>query len=225
MRRDKLLAENQNALILSKLKNENLNDLPIDFHFTQIWKVIPCETPKIIRKCTRCNADRFRSADKFRVNANKKILDAWLIYKCIQCDFTLKLSIFRRTTVSKIESTLLQRLQENDQLLAWQYAFDTNLHNGMQLDWEIDFEIQLQPFLEPSGVDLNTPKRHILINSEYFLKISIFAILRKKLEMSRNQLQKYEKEGVLKLYTLKGSDLSLKHSLGMGCILNTLPSH
>lgn len=223
MRRDKLLAENLNNLTLPEfsLKNQALNDNQVDFSFGQIWTVIPSSAPRIIRKCTRCNEDRFCSSEKFRVNANKKVIDAWLIYKCIQCDFTLKLSIITRTVVSKIDRALLQRLQENDQALAWQYAFDARLLQGVQLDWEIDFEIQVQSLQEATASELNNAKLHIMINSEYFLKVPIFSILRKKLDISRNQLQKLERGGTLKVYNAKGEVLGLKNPLGAGCILNT----
>lgn len=223
MRRDKRLAENPSTITLTqtRLKNETLNEVQDNFHFEQIWKVIPSSTPKIVRKCGRCKENRFCSSDKFRVNANKKVIDAWLIYKCIQCDFTLKLSIITRTTVAKIDRTLLQRLQENDQALAWQYAFDTSLLQGMQMEWEIDFAIQVQSFQAPVALELNNANMHIKINSDYFLKIPVFSVLRKKLDISRNQLQKFEEGGDMKVCSLKGTDLSLKNPLGIGCILNT----
>lgn len=225
MRRNKLLAENPSTVTLteSRLKNETLNDIhdiQKSFHFEQIWKVIPSATPNIIRKCARCNENRFYSSDKFRVNANKKVIDVWLIYKCIQCDFTLKLPIITRTTVSKIDRILLQRLQENDQTLAWQYAFDASLLQGMQMAWEMDFAIQVRADLTPVAFDHNNAKMLILINSEYFLKIPIFSILRKKLDISRNQLQKLEEVESLRVCSLKGDELSLKNLLGAGCILS-----
>lgn len=200
------------------MRRDNQVVLPFD----QIWRVIPCSTPKIIRKCTRCNENRFCSSDKFRVNANKKIIDAWLIYKCIRCDFTLKLVIITRTAVSKIDRTLLERLHGNDQVLATQYAFETSLLKEMQLDWEIDFVVEGQSLRVDSELDLNNDKMYIMIKSEYYLKIPIFSILRKKLECSRNKLQKLEKRDALRVYSLTGGVLDLKNQLGVGCIINML---
>src|SRR5690348_3871439 len=61
--------------------------------FDYVFTLIPKSTPHIIRKCARCNANRFASSDKFRVNAHKKIIDVWLIFKCVSCDYTLNVSI------------------------------------------------------------------------------------------------------------------------------------
>jgi len=218
MKRDPRLVLNAGT---KNLLNPSLKDAIVDENcvapqqYEQIWKVIPLSVPKLIRQCPRCNGNTFCSSDKFRVNANKKIIDAWLIYKCSQCEFTWNNSILRRTPVSKINKTLFKRLQDNDKTLAWQYAFDTSLmQKGIQLDWNIDFDFQVQSNREQSDT-----KVQILIKTDYFLKIPIVAILRNKVQISRNQLEKMHQSGDLKVYNLKGEILTLKANLGKECIL------
>src|SRR5437016_4799441 len=89
-----------------------------------VFTIVPKSTPQIIRRCARCEANRFASSNKFRINANKKILDVWLIFKCIACDYTLNVSIFSRKSIKSIDRILLERFHKNDSELVLQYAFD-----------------------------------------------------------------------------------------------------
>ena len=53
------------------------------------WTVTPKFTPQPLRACNRCGAvTPFRSSGKIRLNANRKRIDAWLIYRCTACDKT-----------------------------------------------------------------------------------------------------------------------------------------
>jgi len=189
----------------------------------QIWKVVPSSTPKMIRKCTRCHSNRFSSSDKFRINANKKIIDVWLIYKCTECDFTVNRTIISRKNVSCIDRTLLARLLENDIELARHYAFDTNFLQGVKLDWNIDFlfefDTKCRVLKEEITFKQDAHKTRVLITCEYFLKIPIFSVLRKKMEHSRNQLEKLYEKGDLTLYNLQGDNLDLKTFMGKHCVI------
>ena len=48
----------------------------------QNWVVVPTCLPLVRRRCHACASDRFRANGKFRVNANHKLLDAWLLVLC-----------------------------------------------------------------------------------------------------------------------------------------------
>ena len=186
--------------------------------YEYVWTVLPSTTPKIIRRCPRCDRDRFYSSDKFRINANKKIIDVWLIYKCVNCDFTHNLPIITRKPVSKIDGKLFTRLQENDAALCWQYAFDAGIfQKGMQIDWDIDIAIQERSLQNEVVVD--DCKVQILIQSEFILKIPIFSVLRAKMQLSRNLLEKLQKNEELEVFRQNGDPLNLKAALGQGCIL------
>ena len=66
----------------------------------------------------------YRCSDKFRVNANGKRIDVWLIYRCIDCDNSWNFGIFERCNRRDIEPTLLAALEGNDPALARRHAFD-----------------------------------------------------------------------------------------------------
>ncbi len=193
----------------------------------EVWKVIPCATPRIIRKCSRCSDDRFVSSDKFRVNANKKIIDIWLIYKCSACDFTLNQTIFSRTAVSKIDANIWELFLCNDKELAWKFAFDPNVMCGASIDWDLDFEIQRhgcsQNEENQSEGNQSEANLNILLKTDYFLKLPLFSILRQNLGLSRSALTKLEAQGKIGALSLSGKEVSLKGFIGAGCILRLSP--
>lgn len=75
--------------------------------------------------CSRCGAAKpFRSSQKFRVNANGKRVDAWLIYKCTACDKTWNRPVLERRNVDSVDPSLLEALRRNDSELARRLAYD-----------------------------------------------------------------------------------------------------
>jgi hypothetical protein len=102
------------------------------------WAVVPTCLPQVRRRCHVCAADRFRASGKFRVNANHKVLDAWLLVLCTGCGDTAKLTIFERTHVRAVRPALLDRLHANDPSLVAELLQDTVLQrrNHVSPDWE-----------------------------------------------------------------------------------------
>jgi hypothetical protein len=102
------------------------------------WAVVPTRLPLVIRRCRVCAAERFRPSGKFRVNANHKLLDAWLLVLCTGCGDTAKLTIFERMTVRSVRPELLDRLHRNDTGLIGELLQDPSLphRNRIALDWD-----------------------------------------------------------------------------------------
>jgi len=66
----------------------------------------------------------FYCSEKFRVNSNGSRSDIWLIYKCLKCDATRKLTIAKGIKPSDLPEGEFDRFTNNDRELAWKYAFD-----------------------------------------------------------------------------------------------------
>ena len=89
------------------------------------WTIAPKTPPRPLINCNRCGTvEAYCSSGKFRVNANGKRIDVWLIYRCIDCDNSWNFGIFERCNRRDIEPTLLQALESNDPALARRHAFD-----------------------------------------------------------------------------------------------------
>ncbi|MFJ4318211.1 DUF1062 domain-containing protein [Streptomyces lavendulae] len=103
-----------------------------------VWVVMPTCLPAVLRRCPACAGDRFRANGKFRVNANHKLLDAWLLVLCASCGDTAKLTVLERTHVRSIRPELLDRMHDNDPGLAAELLQDPALRrrNRIALDWD-----------------------------------------------------------------------------------------
>jgi len=84
-----------------------------------------CNTIKVYHRCGGCGRKRqFINTGRFRVNANGKNVDVWLIYQCIKCKHSWNLTIYERKQPSKIPADEYQKFLENDEVLAYRYGND-----------------------------------------------------------------------------------------------------
>jgi hypothetical protein len=102
------------------------------------WVVVPTCLPLVRRRCHVCGCERFRATGKFRVNANRKLIDAWLLALCTACGETAKLTVLERATVRSIRPELLDRLHGNDPGLAAELLQDpvVRRRSRIALDWD-----------------------------------------------------------------------------------------
>jgi hypothetical protein len=91
------------------------------------WTVTSLIAPRPWLTCGRCGGIKpFQSSGKARLNANGKRLDAWLIYKCTDCENTWNRPLFERRNVRDIDPLLLEALQANDHRRIEALAFDVD---------------------------------------------------------------------------------------------------
>ncbi|MEU2056140.1 DUF1062 domain-containing protein [Streptomyces bungoensis] len=102
------------------------------------WVVMPTCLPLVRRRCHACASERFLTSGKFRVNANHKLIDVWLLALCAACGETAKLTVLERTNVRSVRSGLLDRAHDNDPLLAAELLQDpvVRRRNRIALDWD-----------------------------------------------------------------------------------------
>ncbi|MFG3554394.1 DUF1062 domain-containing protein [Micromonospora sp. NPDC047557] len=102
------------------------------------WAVVPTCLPIIRRRCHVCASAHLRSSGKFRVNANQKLIDIWLLALCAGCGDTVKLTVLERTTVRTIRPELLDQLHDNDRRLIAELLQDpvVQRRNRFVLDWD-----------------------------------------------------------------------------------------
>jgi hypothetical protein len=102
------------------------------------WVVIPTCLPLVHRRCHTCASERFQASGKFRVNANHKLIDAWLLTRCTACGETAKLTVLERVNVRSVQPELLDRLHDNDPGLTAELLQEPLLQrrNRIALDWD-----------------------------------------------------------------------------------------
>ncbi|MGW7244727.1 DUF1062 domain-containing protein [Streptomyces decoyicus] len=99
---------------------------------------MPTCLPLVRRRCHACASDHFRANGKFRVNANHKLLDAWLLVLCTACGDTAKLTVLERMNIRSVRPQLLDRMHDNDPGLAAELLQDplVRRRNRIALDWD-----------------------------------------------------------------------------------------
>ncbi|MEU1459087.1 DUF1062 domain-containing protein [Streptomyces sp. NPDC005727] len=102
------------------------------------WVVMPTCLPLVLRRCHACASERFRTSGKFRVNANHKLIDVWLLALCTTCGETTKLTVLERASVRSVRPELLDRAHDNDPVLAAELLQDpvVRRRNRIALDWD-----------------------------------------------------------------------------------------
>src|SRR5262245_33518284 len=91
------------------------------------WTLKPLTPPEPWLACSRCGAPRpFRSSGRIRLNANGKRLDAWLVYRCRDCDGTWNRPLLERRNVGDIDRETLAALHANAADWVARMEFDVN---------------------------------------------------------------------------------------------------
>ncbi|SCJ76228.1 Uncharacterized protein conserved in bacteria [Anaerotruncus sp. 2789STDY5834896] len=177
------------------------------------WEVQYLSLPAIRRHCQKCGGpSRFVCSGNFRVNAQRKSLDIWLIYRCACCHTTYNMDVYSRVRPDSIPPSELARFLQNDEQLAWRYATDNSVlqKNGVVLD-TVDYRIQgLLPTPQMGKIQLQ-------LHSRYALPVRVGTVLRKKMEFSADELKILVESGRI---WMDGSDRRwIRRKLFHGCTL------
>lgn len=145
----------------------------------------------------------------FRVNAQRKSLDVWLIYRCSRCKTTWNLAICSRVNPKTIGEELLGKFQNNDTELARQYAMDSDLlmKNGAEIE-------PPAYIIVGNNVDFTEDVQVRIVKQYPSNLLRLSKILREKLSLSKKALDELAAGGVIQLED--GRDIhkcKLKHEL------------
>lgn len=167
----------------------------MDYLKTIEYSIKPVSALKIIRNCAGCGRKtEYVSTGLFRVNANKKLVDVWLIYQCEKCKHTYNLSVIQRMQHSRIPKEQYAAFLKNDEEMALKYGTDLNVFkkNGAEIIPD-QLEYQYEKIKELSEKqDGKTGAGHIrlILYNPYRLKIRIDKFLPELLDLSRSQVKK-----------------------------------
>ncbi len=182
---------------------------------TITWEVKVKNTPLLIKKCSHCDSDRFYCSDKFRMNAQKKNIDVWLIYRCVKCDNTCNLTLLSRSKPDLIDKTLFHSFSMNDKDTAWKYAFSTEMErkNNLKLDYgSVEYEVIPNTSLEDLlNLSNEVIKIHIKCEFEFDLKLS--SLIRRRFSLSANQVKRMFEDSII---TISSNKPPQKHKVKDG---------
>ena len=183
------------------------------------WTLTPKTSPQPWIACSGCGSPKpFRSSGKIRLNANGKRLDAWLIYKCIDCDKTWNRTLFERRTVHDLAPSTLEALQRSDPEWVRAQEFD---HDGLtrkvkRIDKPPDVIIRKEAIRAASDWTL----LDIEISAQFRINLRLDRLLASELAISRSRLQALRDGGKLKAYPDRNDLLRHKIKDGVRIVLD-----
>ncbi|MCE5235050.1 MAG: DUF1062 domain-containing protein [Clostridiaceae bacterium] len=160
-----------------------------------LWRARPQGLPRAIKYCGRCGRKtEFYCSNSFRVNAQKKTLDVWLIYKCEVCDATWNVELYSRVGAGTLEKGLYEGFLKNDAALAARYALDAAFlaKNGAEADMDaLPFEVEGElPAPDTCGAQ-------VVLECAFGARLD--RLLKEKLCLSRAAVQRLMETGGIRL--------------------------
>ncbi len=175
----------------------------------KMWEIQFLSLPHILKYCKKCGKKMaFACSEQFRINAQRKYLDIWLIYKCLNCNTTWNATIFSRIYPQSLNPKVLERFHRNDKDLVEQYAMDNDFlrRNGVEVQLS-QYSIIGDSFFPNETVELE-------IKSKYFLPVKVSSLIRDTLHISQKEYSQLVIDGKIK--SIPNQDLQkckLKNSI------------
>jgi hypothetical protein len=165
-----------------------------------LWAIRELGLPAIVKACVSCRSARHHPTGKFRVNANGKLLDVWMLICCELCGRTSKIPIHERIHVRALDSERLLMFQDNDPATVRDLAVDPALARqaAFQLDWSGAWELETD--LPPRELMRGDPAPlTVIIRFELPVPIRVEKLLTSGLGLSRSAVRGMADSGRIRL--------------------------
>jgi hypothetical protein len=165
-----------------------------------LWVVRELGLPAIVKACVSCRSTRHHPTGKFRVNANGKLLDVWMLICCELCGRTSKIPIHERINVRALDSERLLMFENNDPAMVRDLTMNGALAGkaGYQLDWSGIWELEAgMPSCEPGREDPASLK--VIIRFELPAPIRVEKLLTIGFGLSRSAVRGMVDSGRIRL--------------------------
>jgi hypothetical protein len=163
-----------------------------------LWAVRASGLPAIVKPCMDCSGTRHLPSGKFRVNANGKLLDVWLLLCCTACGLTSKVPVHERAPVQSLERARRLAYETNDPAMVRELTMSAALaaRNGYRLDWTGTWELESDsPSYSP---DVSAPLT-VLVSFELPAPVRVERLLMLGLGRSRAEVRRMVADGRIRL--------------------------
>ncbi len=163
-----------------------------------LWAVRESGLPAVVKPCMDCSGTRHRPSGKFRVNANGRLLDVWLLLRCAACSRTSKVPVHERVHVRSLERARRLAYETNDPAVVRELTMSGSLSakNGYRLDWTGTWELVTDtPCYSPDDPASLT----VLISFELPAPVRVERLLMLGLGLSRAAVRRMVADGRIRL--------------------------
>ena len=167
-----------------------------------LWVIKESGLPTIVKACVSCRSTRHHPTGKFRVNANGKLLDVWMLVGCELCDRTSKIPVHERIHVQALESERRLMFENNDPAMVrlLLLGVDGTLagKGAYQLDWSGAWELETDmPFYDLNRGD--PAPLEVVIRFEMPVPIRVERLLMSGFGLSRSAVRGMVDSGRIRL--------------------------
>lgn len=158
------------------------------------WEVRYLSLPLVSRHCKKCGRKtKFSCSEKFRVNAQRRALDIWLIYNCADCDTTWNARVYAHVSPHALDPAQFQGFQRNNRSLVEKYAMDRAFlcRNGAA-------EVEIPPYSIEGEVFSPAEEIELAVKSRYPFPVKVSALVREKLHLSQGAYARLVENGNIK---------------------------
>lgn len=147
-----------------------------------VWDVQYLSLLPVLRYCKKCGKKSvFICSGQFRINAQRRCLDIWLIYKCLSCDTTWNATIYSRVSPQSLPTDLLDDFYKSNEELVEHYAMNGDFLRGNGVEVGLpSYSVVGNNFSLDETVELE-------IKSKYSCSMKISSIVREKLHLSQKK--------------------------------------
>jgi hypothetical protein len=165
-----------------------------------LWVVRELGLPAIVTACVSCRSMRHHPTGRFRVNANGKLLDVWMLICCELCGRTSKIPVHERIHVRALEHQRLLMFENNHPAMVRHLVMDTALAGkaAYRLDWSGTWELETDmPFYELANED--SAPLEVVIRFELPAPIRVAKLLMAGFGLSRSAVRGMVDSGRIRL--------------------------
>lgn len=167
--------------------------------YREKWVILPDRLPAALRKCPKCGEKtEFENSGRFRMNANGRMLDVWLIYRCRACKTTWNMAVYERMPAADLAPELYERFLANDVRLAAQYGCDAGLFARNRVEMaaaSADYRVQMVPTSVPCR-EAGWSEAEIHLGGG--LKLRVDALFAGQLGISRSKVKELCRQGLIR---------------------------
>jgi hypothetical protein len=164
-----------------------------------LWVVKELGLPAIVKACVSCRFARHQATGKFRVNANGKVIDIWMLIRCEQCGRTSKIPVHERVDVRALERERLLMFEGNDRSMVRHLAMDGTLaaRAAYRFDWTGTWKLETAM---PSGRGRADPgPLEVIVRFELPVPIRVEKLLMTGYGLSRSVVRDMAASGRVRL--------------------------
>jgi hypothetical protein len=156
-----------------------------------LWVVRELGLPAIVKACVSCRSRRHRPTGTFRVNANGKLLDVWMLVCCELCGRTSKIPVHERIHVRALDHERLLKFERNDPATVRHLT-----QAAHRLDWTGTWELETDmPFY-----DLDDPASfEVVVRFELPVPVRVEKLLTTGFGLSRSVVRGMVGSGRIRL--------------------------